>query len=650
VDPTPAEVRAAQLERQLERERSARLRAETITERVTRELYDREQRIVLLETVTKAANEATEVEGPITTSLQAISAHTSWRTGHLWLVDEAGDMVSTEVWAGDAERDVAFRTASRGVRFGPGVGLPGRVLVERTAVWISDRDELSRLPRGMAIHAADLRAALCFPLLTGPDVVGALEFFADSDHEPDAELVALMLQIGTQLGRGIERQRAADTLRHQATHDSLTGLPNRVLILDLLRRSLARQRRAAHQSTAVFFLDLDGFKQVNDTLGHAAGDRLLAQVGERLNLVIRPQDTLGRLGGNEFVIVCEALTEEYPVVGLAERLAAVLRDPFEFDGDQFLVSASVGIALADGCEDPGDLIEQAATAMYRSKQRGRGRYEVFSDELRQRIEQRVELERALRHAIDFKELRLYFQPEIDLRSGAIVGVEALLRWQRPGELVMPGGFIGVAEDTGLIVPIGDWVLNEGLRQLDRWQTDAAIAENPWMSVNVSVRQLADPEFIPSVAAAISDYGNDASRLLLEVTESVVLDDTDAGLTVLAALRSLGVAIGIDDFGTGYASLSYLRRFPASVVKVDRSFIADVATDDRTHSIVEAVVTMSHALGMATVAEGIETAEQLEVVRQLGFDIGQGYYFARPAPADEVTHLLSMSRPFAAVLA
>jgi len=638
------------LERQLHRERCARQEAEAIAERVTRDLYDKQQGLMLVATVAKAANDAAGIKDAIAASLEAIRVHRSWSIGHLWLVDDSGEMVSTAVWAGDLDRHASLCAASQGLSYGRGIGLPGRVLAECTAVWVSGQGALSGLPRSAAMHAAQLRTALCFPLFTGPDVVGALEFFADREFEPDAELVALMMQIGTHLGRAVEREQAADTLLHQATHDALTGLPNRVLILDQLSRSLARQQRAGGQRTAVFFIDLDGFKTVNDTLGHAAGDRLLREVAKRLNLVVRPQDTLGRLGGDEFVIVCEALTEEYPVVTIAERLCETVRAPFDLDGEQLLVTASVGIALAEGSDDAEGLIEQADAAMYRSKERGRGLYEIFSDELRERVAQRLDIERALRHAVERDELRLHYQPEIDLRTGAIVGVEALLRWQRGSVLTMPGDFIGLAEDTGLIVPVGMWVLNNALRQLAEWDADASIVESPWMSVNLSVRQIADPDLMPGVVAALAaGRHTDPSRLFLEVTESIVLDDAEAGLTVLTELRSLGAEIAIDDFGTGYASLSYLRRFPASVVKIDRSFIAEIDHNQRTRSIVEAIVAMGRALGLTLVAEGIETHEQLIAVQELGFDIGQGFLLARPVPADELAPLLRRPRPFAALL-
>jgi diguanylate cyclase (GGDEF)-like protein len=456
------------------------------------------------------------------------------------------------------------------------------------------------------------------------------------------------MQIGTHLGRAVDRQRA-DTLLHLATHDALTGLPNRTLLVDELERSLARQRRHEDQRTAVLFVDLDGFKAANDTLGHAAGDRVLREVAERLRPIIGAQDTLGRLGGDEFVIVCEALADERPAVAIAERIAAVMRNPVELDGKQFLVTASVGITLAEGSETAAGLIEQADAAMYRSKELGRARHELFSDELRERIAERLDIEHGLRHAIERDELCLRYQPLIDLRSGAIVGVEALLRWQRSGVLMMPGEFIGLAEGTGLIVPIGMWVLNDALRQLGVWNADAAIGDCPWMSVNLSVRQLSDPELMPSVTAALADHRAEPSQLLLEVTESLVLKDVEGGLTVLTALRSLGAEIVIDDFGTGYASLSYLRRFPASVVKIDRSFIAEIDKDPRTRAIVEAIVTMGRALGLSIVAEGIETAEQLAVVRELDVDNGQGYYIAKPAPAAEISRLLAMPRPFSALL-
>lgn len=636
------------LQRRFRRERAARAEAENISERVTRELYDKQQSLALSETVARAANGASSAEEAIALSLEAVREHGSWPLGHAWMLNAEGGMASTEIWAGDADVFAPFQAASKGLVFAPGEGLPGRVAVERSPLWISGKLELGHLPRFDAMMAAGLQTALCFPLFAGAEVVGVLEFFAARILEPDADLLDLMAQIGTQLGRVVERRQAADALLHQATHDALTGLPNRVFISDELGRALSRQRRRQEEQTAVFFIDLDGFKAVNDTLGHAAGDRVLCQVAHRLGHVIRPHDTLGRLGGDEFVIICEAFIQEHPVVAVAERIADALREPFELDGEQFLVTASVGIALAEGPEGPDEMIEQADAAMYRSKELGRARYEVFSEELRERIAKRLEIERALRHAVERDEFRLHYQPQVDLRTGTLVGVEALLRWERPEGMVMPNDFIPLAEDTGLIVPIGAWVLREALRQSSAWQADPDIGAL-WTSVNLSVRQLADPDLMSSVTAALAHHNSDPSRLLLEVTESVILEDAEAGLTVLTNLKSLGTDIAIDDFGTGYASLSYLRRFPASVVKVDRSFIAEIDTDDRARSIVSAIIEMARALGLRVVAEGIETPGQLAVARELDFDIGQGYYFARPTLGADLTPLLRQEKPFVDLL-
>jgi diguanylate cyclase (GGDEF)-like protein len=399
----------------------------------------------------------------------------------------------------------------------------------------------------------------------------------------------------------------------------------------------------------VFFLDLDGFKSVNDTLGHAAGDRVLRDVAQRLLGVIRPHDTLGRQSGDEFVIVCESLETEFPIATIAERLSEALTAPFELDGEQFLVSASVGIVLTESDEDASKLIQQADAAMYRAKELGRGRYEIFSDELRERISRRLEIERALRGAVERSEMVLHYQPQVHLSTGAIAGVEALLRWERPDGMVMPNDFVPMAEETGLIVPIGAWVLREAVDQSWTWQSDADIQEAPWTSVNLSVRQLSDPDLMASVREVLSEHSSDPSKLFLEVTESLILEDAEQGLTVLTALKALGTEIAIDDFGTGYASLSYLRRFPATILKVDRSFIAAINDDDRTRAIVTAIIEMAHALGLETVAEGIETVEQLTTVRELGCDLGQGFLFARPMPAAELGPLLRERLPFASML-
>jgi diguanylate cyclase (GGDEF)-like protein len=636
------------LQRRLARERAVRREAETISERATRELYDQQQRLLLLKTVAKAANEASTVESAIATTIAAVCAHCDWPLGHAWLRAPDGLLDPTGLWCGDEERFHRFRRATARLRLHAGVGLPGRVLQSAQAAWIPDFSEARDLPRVLAAQRDGLHTAVGFPILVGDEVVGVLEFLAARVLEPDAELLDLMAQVGAELGRVVERQQAAERLLHQATHDALTGLPNRVLIREQLGRALAGLRRATGQRAAVLFVDLDGFKAVNDTLGHAAGDRILQEVAARLGGVVRPRDTLGRLSGDEFVIVCAELSDERPILALAERIGATFRTPFSLDGELFQITASVGVTLATPDKEPEELIAEADAAMYRAKQLGRARCEVFSEELGARLRRRSELERALRHAPEHGELRLHWQPEVDLRSGRIVGMEALLRWQREEGMVMPADFIPLAEETGLIVPIGAWVLDEALRQARIWQEDRSIAHTPWASVNLSVRQLVDPEIMNRVVDALARHESDPSMLLLEVTESVILDDVEAGLTVLTALKQLGTEIAIDDFGTGYASLSYLRRFPASAVKIDRSFIAALE-DPRTCAIVTAMIELAHALGLSAIGEGIETTAQLARLRELGCDLGQGYLFARPAPAAEVELLLRDEPQFAALV-
>jgi diguanylate cyclase (GGDEF)-like protein len=625
------------LQRRLLRERAARLEAEAISERATRDLYEQQQRLVLLRTVAKAANEAASVEDALMTAIAAICEHCDWPLGHAWM-READTLRPTGLWAGDAGRFEAFRAATAELRLDVGEGLPGRVLAAQSAVWLIDFSQVLSLPRAQAAGAAGLRTALGFPILVGSEVVGVLEFLTERTLVRDEDLIELMAQVGTELGRVVERQQAAEQLLHQATHDALTGLPNRVLISDELARALSRLRRMPTDRTAVFFVDLDGFKAINDTLGHASGDRILREVAARLGQVVRPHDTLGRLSGDEFILVCESLADEQAIAQIGERILAALREPFVLNGEPFQLGASIGVTLAEPEKEPAELIAEADTAMYRAKQLGRGRCEPYSEELGARLRRRTELERALRSAPHSGELRLHYQPEVELRSGRIVGVEALLRWERDGAIVMPGEFIPLAEETGLIVSLGAWVLDEALRQAHVWGRDATIAQPPWTSVNLSVRQLADPEITTRVASALARHECDPSTLLLEVTESVILEDVEAGLTVLTGLKQLGAEIAIDDFGTGYASLSYLRRFPASAVKIDRSFIATL-DDPRTLAIVTAMIELGRALGLMTIAEGIETAEQLAVLRELGCDLGQGYYFARPAPAAEIEPLL-----------
>lgn len=433
----------------------------------------------------------------------------------------------------------------------------------------------------------------------------------------------------------MERKRAEVQLAHQALHDQLTGLPNRALFFDRLGQALTRLARR-QASLAVLFCDLDRFKVVNDSLGHSAGDRLLVDVAARLGGVLRTGDSAARFGGDEFVILCEDITGERQAIQIAERISRSLSAPFLLDGDEVFVQTSVGIALAgDANARPEALIRDADAAMYRAKERGGGIYEVFDDAMRARAVHRQQVEHALHRAIDRGELEVHYQPQVRMATGALHGVEALVRWRHPERgLLGPSEFIPAAEETGIIHALGLHVLEVACRQSARWH-----AQRPGsairMSVNLSARQCQHPDLVQTVAAVIARTGVDPALLCLEVTETTIMEDLGAMGAVLASLKELGLTLAIDDFGTGYSSLRALQRLPFDVVKIDKSFVTDLHRSEQEAAIVAAVISLAHALGKRTVAEGVESVEQVERLRGLGCDVGQGYHYARPRPVGEL---------------
>jgi diguanylate cyclase (GGDEF)-like protein/PAS domain S-box-containing protein len=444
-------------------------------------------------------------------------------------------------------------------------------------------------------------------------------------------------QIST-VGRDVtERRRLEKDLAHQATHDSLTDLPNRVLLLDHLELALAGARRD-DRLVALLFLDLDRFKQVNDTQGHDAGDELLAQAARRISHVVRPSDTVARLGGDEFVILCADVEDEDHATAVAHRVArAIDAQPFVIGDTEVAVSASIGIALSAGGEaHPESLLRDADAAMYRAKDLGRARLEIYDESMRRRTAQRLELADELAAGIESGEITVRFQPGVDLETGQVTCVEALARWVHPerGEL-SPHEFIGVAEETGLIVGLGLRVLSTACEHARRWEKQFGFAA-PRVHVNLSARQLTTSNLPVLVQGVLEGSGLTPSRLCLEITESVLMEDASGVIDTLWELKAIGVTLAIDDFGTGYSSLSYLRRFPVDVLKVDRSFVSGLGPDPEDSTIVAAIVNLAATLDLEAIAEGVETADQVDRLRGLGCRLAQGYYFAHPGTADEIT--------------
>jgi diguanylate cyclase (GGDEF)-like protein len=445
-------------------------------------------------------------------------------------------------------------------------------------------------------------------------------------------------------------------LRQRAFYDSLTGLPNRALFLDRLAHATARGERLGEE-VAVLFIDLDRFKVVNDSLGHSAGDELLVQVGQRLRACLRESDTIARLGGDEFTVLLEGPTALADAARAAERILDTFRAPFVLDGQDAFGSASIGISGGSDLRDSGrDPLREADIALYRAKASGRGRYTIFEQRMSHLPSEHLHLESDLHRAIERNELRVHYQPIFSLADSHITGLEALVRWEHPEKgLVAPGHFIPLAEDTGLIVPIGKWVLAEACRQMRQWQEQLQSTQQMFVSINLSARQLQDPSLLQDVQEALEGSGLDPQCVQLEITESVVMAEPEATVFKLHALKSLGIKLAVDDFGTGYSSLAYLKRFPIDVLKIDRAFVSGLDSDqgEQDSAIVQTVVSLAQALGLRTTAEGIEERSQWTRLLELGCDSGQGYIFSRPLGAEAIEGLLrggSGPRPRLAVAA
>jgi diguanylate cyclase (GGDEF)-like protein/PAS domain S-box-containing protein len=438
-----------------------------------------------------------------------------------------------------------------------------------------------------------------------------------------------------------DRKSFEQRLRYDALHDSVTGLFNRMALTERLKFSIDRSRRRKDYLFAVLYLDLDRFKDVNDSLGHAMGDQLLMATARLLEAILRPTDAVARLGGDEFVILLDDINDISDATRVADRIHTGLRTTSLLDGHQLFISASIGIVLStSGYNSPEDILRDADIAMYRAKSQGKDRFEIFDGMMRDRIMQRLALETELRMALERNEFRIHYQPILSLPDQQILGFEALVRWQNPSRgFLMPGDFIGVAEDTGLIIAMDRWVMRESIRQMQEWDRTLPGLPPLKLNVNISGKQVAQADLVEEVKLIIEETGWDARRLNLEITESAVMENYINTVEILAKLQMIGIQIQVDDFGMGYSSLSYLSRFPLNALKIDRSFVNALEKDSSNLKIVQAIVTMTHGLGMEVIAEGVENEAQLNQLSALGCESAQGYLIARPMDPDHVQALL-----------
>lgn len=576
--------------------------------------------------------------------LAAISLHAP--IAIVSLVDEDRHVVKSSV--GLTGRSRVWRKVPLALRFAR------QAVTSATPVVISDAGDAAST--GDATTAAEAEkspdgvAYIVAPLITSDGmVIGTICAVDPAAHAWTQQEVEGLTDLAEGLVTEIElrgdltaKRETQEHLLYSTLHDALTGLPNRSLFTERLRHSMHRNVRHPDDMFAVLFLDLDRFKDVNDNLGHFAGDELLRAVARRLEACIRPEDTVARLSGDEFAILLESINETSDAGRVAERIEEALSFPINLAGAEVTTSASVGIVTSTMSHDqPEQLLRSADMAMYRAKAAGRARYEMFDRTMHSDALARLQLETDLRRAVEQGEFRLHYQPLVSLRTGHITGLEALIRWEHPARgLVQPSDFIPIAEETGLIVRIGRWVLREACRQLKVWQDLHPRAEPLSISVNLSVKQFSQPDLIDQLARAVRTTGIPPESLRLEITEAALIDKGGAAMALLSQIKQLGAQIYLDDFGTGYSSLIYLHRLPIDAIKIDRELVSTMDTDERNLRLVRTILTFAQIIGVRTEAEGISSAEQLRELRALKCEHGQGFLFSAAIPHDAVDEVLT----------
>ena len=611
------------LERRLGREREARLRAEEIAEQGLRELFEKQELLGLLERIATQANLSDSVEATFRFALKALRQHCNAAYGAVfWFGDNGPTLTSADIWDGDDTPQLrSFMEAGVSLTFDHGEGLPGRVLSSGGPIWVTDVTVQPWFVRADAARAAGLKTGFAFPIVVADEIVAIVELFQLTIAQSNDALLGLLVQIGIQLGRVIERARADEKLRHDALHDTLTGLPNRRALLERMEEGFWPK---VHFK--LLLIDLDRFKDVNDTFGHPVGDLLLVQVAERLRSRLGAQGYVARLGGDELAALVYGDLETSMAV--ASDIIACLAEPFDLSTARVTTGCSIGLCCTDDAASVACLMQQSDIALYEAKRNGRGQAACYKHGMMEAVVERRRLEEDMRLALEHGEFHLAYQPVMTLADDRVIGYEALIRWGHPTRgLVSPADFIPLSEQTGDIVAIGAWVLHEACREAATWTNDRHIA------VNVSSVQLRSPLLFGHLMSALASSGLPAYRLEIEVTETALIETGAEVCHVLSAIRELGVKVAMDDFGTGYSSLSHLLLLPFDRIKIDRSFIITALTSNAALAVLKGIVQIGRDLGVSTLAEGVETVSQRQLLKAIGCDVIQGYLIGKPQRLD-----------------
>jgi len=633
-------IRYVESEGRVIRDAASKVTKVVVVERDISERKRAEQREKMEHAVTRVLAESETLSEAIPRILQTICETLNWDCGARWSMDERKKAICcVETWSVPAKAVTQFISEVRKLTFQPSnTGLVRQVWVSGTPHWIPDVSHADSFERAELAAKAGLHGAFAFPILAGNVTLAVLEFFSSEIRSPDPSLLQMVRVIGSQIGQFMARKQAEENLLYVATHDTLTGLPNRYMFNQRFAHALQTAQR--HRRTmALLFLDLDHFKFINDTLGHPYGDRLLQEVAGRLRLCLRESDTIARFGGDEFVALIEDFGAPGDVVSVAQKILHALRWPFMLEGETSHMTASIGISLYpnDGA-DLANLLKNADIATYRAKEQGKNTYLFYSEEMNDHLSARIAKETRLQGALERNEFILHYEPKVEINSGRITGMEALIRWQHPElGLLPPVEFIGHAEHSGLIVPIGDWVLRTACVQN---QTFLGRAPTPLtVSVNLSARQFEDKHLMREIERALAESALKPNCLELELTESMVMRDIQSSKKILDGIKSMGIRLAIDDFGTGYSSLKSIKQFPFDCIKIDRSFIQDIPHDPDDVALTQLIIALAHTLKLKVIAEGVETQEQLDFLTEQGCHEFQGYFFRRPQAAEDFSRLL-----------